>query len=94
MKTVIAIIVASVLFSMNAFALSGTVNSVRQDSDGDTHVKVGAYSKPLVGTVDAVKSMTAIALTAQTSGNSVTCAAGTYGGLNGWVLFQMDTAAP
>lgn len=51
---------------------------ITKDAGGDT-------IRPLTGTADAVKAMTAIALTAKSTGNKVQMYVGTYNSVTGWI---------
>ncbi|MEA2048159.1 MAG: hypothetical protein U9O64_06880 [Campylobacterota bacterium] len=77
-----------VVVSAHAFAVEGAVTQVRVDASGAIYITVGTSFKPLVGTADAIKSMYAAALTAKSTGDTVSAAAGSYdGSAIGWTRF-------
>ena len=78
------------VMTVSAFGLDGTVTDVTIKSDGTMLLKVGTTQKTIVGTPEAQKAMFATALTAKTSGATVTVIGGSYNGDNGWIVLKLQ----
>lgn len=90
MKKLIMSLVAMGAMAVSAFGINGTITDVTVKADGTLLVKVGTSQKVLTGTAEAKKAMYATALTAKTTGATVTAIGGTFNSQSGWVTLKLQ----
>ena len=84
------VIISVLIAGVSLFAAPGTVNQITATSDGVIKVNFNkdaggiTTTFPIVGTADALKNMTAVLLTAKSSGAAVDYSGGDYLGTVGW----------
>jgi len=89
MKKILLSAVVMAVMSTNLMATVGTLTKVLADSQGNVYVTVkqaddSLRTRPFLGTADAIKAMTAVALTAKTTGVVVDLNPANEGGVAGW----------
>ncbi len=91
MKKLTMAFITMIALSVNASALSGTIDFVKLHADGTIEVKIAGNKKALVGTPDAIKAMYATILTAQSKNATVDAWGGEYDSASGWATIQVIT---
>ncbi len=95
MKKMMIALITMGLMAVSAFGTDGTVDRIQVMNDGTVKLRIKKADDsltnilPIVASGDALKALTAVALTAKTTGAQVTADYGTVDGVSGWVNFTI-----